>query len=220
MTKNRYLPWLYLLPALGLLITFTYVPVGNMLFYSFHSWDGLDVTMEPAGLDNYVRVLTDERYWRVFLISLDGLGYEAFHSDPAASELTAVRKIAAEGVEARGMTSHFPSTTANGHAAIWTGMWGDRNGISGNSMPALKRAEHTFLERVNGYRSDALRGQPLWVTAASSGLASGPSGESGPLCLAKPSSVSKLKLSPSKLAYLRSSRVTTLKLCALWSNPP
>ena len=66
---RRYLPWLYLAPALGLLITFTYVPVGNMVFYSFHSWDGLDVTMRPAGLDNYARVLTDERYWRVFLIS-------------------------------------------------------------------------------------------------------------------------------------------------------
>ncbi|MBW6437096.1 sugar ABC transporter permease [Actinoplanes hulinensis] len=63
-------PWLYLAPALILLITFTYVPVGNMVFYSFHKWDGLDVTMEPAGLDNYARVLTDERYWRVFLVSL------------------------------------------------------------------------------------------------------------------------------------------------------
>jgi ABC-type sugar transport system permease subunit len=63
-------PWLYLVPALALLIVFTYVPVGNMIFYSFHKWDGLDVTMDPAGWDNYVRVFTDERYWRVFLISL------------------------------------------------------------------------------------------------------------------------------------------------------
>ncbi|WP_307798295.1 carbohydrate ABC transporter permease [Actinoplanes flavus] len=63
-------PWLYVAPALILLITFTYVPVGAMVFYSFHKWDGLDVTMEPAGFGNYVRVLTDERYWRVFMISL------------------------------------------------------------------------------------------------------------------------------------------------------
>jgi raffinose/stachyose/melibiose transport system permease protein len=63
-------PWLYVAPALILLITFTYVQVANMLFYSFHKWDGLDVTMDWAGLDNYVRVFTDERYWRVFLISL------------------------------------------------------------------------------------------------------------------------------------------------------
>lgn len=67
---RRGTPWLYLAPALGLLITFTYVPVANMLWYSFHSWDGLDPAMEPVGLSNYVRVFTDERYWRVFLVSL------------------------------------------------------------------------------------------------------------------------------------------------------
>ncbi|WP_433379526.1 carbohydrate ABC transporter permease [Actinoplanes sp. CA-142083] len=68
--KKRHSPWLYLAPALILLITFTYVPVGNMIWYSFHSWDGLRPTMEPVGVDNYVRVFTDEQYWRVFLISL------------------------------------------------------------------------------------------------------------------------------------------------------
>ncbi|XVU27958.1 carbohydrate ABC transporter permease [Actinoplanes sp. CA-054009] len=67
---RRHSPWLYLAPALILLVTFTYVPVGNMIWYSFHSWDGLKPAMEPAGLDNYVRVFTDEQYWRVFLISL------------------------------------------------------------------------------------------------------------------------------------------------------
>ncbi|BCJ47722.1 ABC transporter permease [Actinoplanes ianthinogenes] len=68
--KILHSPWLYVAPALILLITFTYVPVGNMIWYSFHKWDGLDVTMDPVGLDNYVRVFTDEQYWRVFLISL------------------------------------------------------------------------------------------------------------------------------------------------------
>lgn len=63
-------PWLYVFPALILLVTFTYVPVGNMLWYSFHKWDGLDPTMDPAGLDNYIRVVTDEQYWRIFLVSL------------------------------------------------------------------------------------------------------------------------------------------------------
>lgn len=71
-TRHRFWqsPWLYLAPALILLITFTYVPVANMLYYSFHTWDGLDVTMDPVGFDNYVRVFTDEQYWRVFLVSL------------------------------------------------------------------------------------------------------------------------------------------------------
>ncbi|MBM2614101.1 sugar ABC transporter permease [Actinoplanes sp. LDG1-06] len=70
--RTRRIPkhWLYLAPALILLITFTYVPVGNMVWYSFHKWDGLDPVMDPVGWDNYVRVFTDERYWHVFLISL------------------------------------------------------------------------------------------------------------------------------------------------------
>jgi ABC-type sugar transport system permease subunit len=63
-------PWLYLAPALILLITFTYVPIGNMVYYSFHSWDGLSPTMDPIGFDNYIRIFTDEEYWRVFLVSL------------------------------------------------------------------------------------------------------------------------------------------------------
>lgn len=107
---------------------------------------------------------------RVFLVSLDGLGYETLHHDPVARELTSVHQLAKAGTEARGMTPHFPSTTANGHAAIWTGMWGDRNGIMSNSMPAAPRGEHTILDRVNGYRSDALRAEPFWVTAARQGV--------------------------------------------------
>lgn len=63
-------PWLYLAVPLVLLITFTYVPVGNMIWYSFTSWDGLDPTKEFVGLDNYVRAFTDPRYWQVFVVSL------------------------------------------------------------------------------------------------------------------------------------------------------
>ena len=36
------MPWLFLAIPLALLVTFTYVPVGNMIWYSFTSWDGLD----------------------------------------------------------------------------------------------------------------------------------------------------------------------------------
>jgi len=68
--RIAYAHWLYLAPALILLVTFTYVPVGNMVWYSFHQWDGLDPTMDPAGWQNYVRVFTDEQYWRVFLVSI------------------------------------------------------------------------------------------------------------------------------------------------------
>ena len=107
---------------------------------------------------------------RVLLVSLDGMGYAAFADDPVTVELRALREVAARGALAEGMTPHFPSTTANSHAALFTGAWGDVNGITSNSVPALPRAAHTFAERVNGYRSDALRAEPLWVAAGRQGI--------------------------------------------------
>jgi hypothetical protein len=107
---------------------------------------------------------------RVILISLDGMGYDAFKHDAAAGGMTALREIAAEGVEAKGMTPHYPSTTANSHAALFTGAWGDVNGITGNTMPVAPRNEHTAFERIIGYRSDGLRAEPVWVTAARQGV--------------------------------------------------
>ncbi len=107
---------------------------------------------------------------RVILVSLDGMGYEAWKHDPVMDGMTALREIAAQGVEAQGMTPHFPSTTANSHAALFTGAWGDINGITGNTMPVAPRNEHTAFERIIGYRSDGLRAEPIWITAARQGI--------------------------------------------------
>ncbi|NUP02519.1 MAG: sugar ABC transporter permease, partial [Nonomuraea sp.] len=38
---RRLTPWLYLAAPLILLVTFTYVPVANMISYSFTDWDGV-----------------------------------------------------------------------------------------------------------------------------------------------------------------------------------
>ena len=65
----RATPWLFLLVPLVLLITFTYLPVVNMIGYSFTSWDGLDPEMKNVGWDNYVRIFTKPEILRVFLVS-------------------------------------------------------------------------------------------------------------------------------------------------------
>jgi ABC-type sugar transport system permease subunit len=64
------MPWLFLAIPLALLITFTYIPVGNMIWYSFTSWDGLDRSKDVVGLDNFVKIFTDPKYWQVFVVSL------------------------------------------------------------------------------------------------------------------------------------------------------
>ena len=66
----RLAPWLYLIAPLGLLITFTYLPVANMFSYSFTSWDGLAKTKDWVGLDNYIRIFTDPEILGVFGVSL------------------------------------------------------------------------------------------------------------------------------------------------------
>lgn len=66
----RLAPWFYLVIPVGLLITFTYLPVANMFSYSFTSWDGLAKTKDWVGLDNYIRIFTDPEILRVFGVSL------------------------------------------------------------------------------------------------------------------------------------------------------
>ena len=107
---------------------------------------------------------------RVVLVSLDGMGTRLFLDDPVAEELLALRALRARGVMAEGLVSHMPSTTANGHAALWTGAWGDVNGIVANDMPLAPRAEHEAFEHISGYVSVGLRAEPIWVAAARQGV--------------------------------------------------
>ena len=107
---------------------------------------------------------------RVVLISLDGMGTRLFLDDPVSDELRTLRALRARGVMADGLIPHMPSTTANTHAALWTGAWGDTNGITGNDMPLPPRGERLASATVSGYRSDGLRAEPLWVAAARQGV--------------------------------------------------
>ena len=104
------------------------------------------------------------------LVSLDGMGTRLFLDDPVSSELRSLKALRARGVMADGLISHMPSTTANTHAALWTGAWGDVNGITSNDMPLPPRGERRASDRVSGYRSDGLRAEPIWVPTARQGV--------------------------------------------------
>ncbi|MGW4599283.1 carbohydrate ABC transporter permease [Streptomyces sp. NPDC004457] len=66
---RRLTPWLFLAVPLALLITFTYVPVGNMIYYSFTDWDGVSPDRRFTGLDNYEQIFTRPELFRVFFVS-------------------------------------------------------------------------------------------------------------------------------------------------------
>ena len=107
---------------------------------------------------------------RVLLVSLDGFGYQIWVEDRVAEELKTLRRVAAGGVTARGVMSSFPSLTAPAHASLWTGAYGDVNGVTANDNPVLPRNGHSFTERRNGFRSESLLAEPLWVAAARQGV--------------------------------------------------
>jgi ABC-type sugar transport system permease subunit len=63
-------PYLFLLVPILLLIVFTYIPIANMISYSFVKWDGLSPVKKFIGLDNYVEVFTRPELFGVFFVSL------------------------------------------------------------------------------------------------------------------------------------------------------
>lgn len=69
-TQKKMLIGSFLIIPLVLLITFSYLPLANMLRYSFFRWDGLSKDMEFLGMKNYVDLFTKRDYFSVFGVSL------------------------------------------------------------------------------------------------------------------------------------------------------
>jgi raffinose/stachyose/melibiose transport system permease protein len=67
---RRVTPWLFLLVPLGFLLTFTYIPVANLFYYSVTNWDGVSPDRDYVGLANYVEIFTRPELFQVFFVSL------------------------------------------------------------------------------------------------------------------------------------------------------
>ena len=67
----------------------------------------------------------------------------------------------------------FPSVTAAGHAALWTGTYGDISQITGNTSHRLPRDQNTVMSLVSGYDADNSSAEPIWITAALNGRSVG-----------------------------------------------
>lgn len=87
----------------------------------------------------------------------------------ANGELPNVARLKQNGVCAEAVIPGWPSKTAVGHAAIFTGTWMNSNGISNNSVGLTPRADHDLSESISGFNGTALRAEPIWVTAALAG---------------------------------------------------
>ncbi len=106
---------------------------------------------------------------RLVFISWDGVGAATADRLMAEGHMPNLAALAGRGVRAKGVVPSYPSKTAAAHAALFTGAWGDVNGVTGNAVPLLPRREHTILERTSGYASSALTAEPFYLTLALSG---------------------------------------------------
>ncbi|MFE2022376.1 carbohydrate ABC transporter permease [Streptomyces sp. NPDC059499] len=62
-------PWLFLSAPLALLLMFTFLPVADMIGYSFTDWDGISPMRSYVGGDNYTDLVTQPARFEVFLVS-------------------------------------------------------------------------------------------------------------------------------------------------------
>jgi hypothetical protein len=106
---------------------------------------------------------------RAILVSFDSFNEQRARETVDAAAIPAIRTLFDSSACADYARPAFPSYTAPGHASLWTGAYGDVNGIAGNSQPPLPRDRHTLTDFISGYSSDALRAEPIWISAASSG---------------------------------------------------
>jgi multiple sugar transport system permease protein len=63
-------PWGFLVIPLAFLVTFSLIPIVNMIVYSFTDWDGISPGYHVTGLQNYGDILTRPELFRVFFTSL------------------------------------------------------------------------------------------------------------------------------------------------------
>lgn len=106
---------------------------------------------------------------RAILLSIDALSEARVQGSLGAEFVPGLRAMFEQGACVAHSVPAFPSLTAPGHAALWTGAYGDVSGIRGNSQPRLPREAHTLLDQGSGYSAEWSRAEPLWIALARQG---------------------------------------------------
>ena len=111
----------------------------------------------------------EQTHRRAIVLSWDGTHAGEIRRLLAQGKLTNLAKLIAGGAFTDRAISVFPSQTAPGHAALWTGAEPAVSQISGNQVPRTPRSQATLVESVSGFSSHSLAAEPLWISAARSG---------------------------------------------------
>ncbi|MEP6491230.1 MAG: alkaline phosphatase family protein [bacterium] len=106
---------------------------------------------------------------RAILVSFDGFSEQRMREFSDSLSAPTLWDIFRTGSCAEAARPGFPSVTPTGHAALWTGAYGNVNGVAAHSNGKLPLAQTTILDWVDGYSAPALRAEPIWITAARQG---------------------------------------------------
>ena len=106
---------------------------------------------------------------RAILISFDGFSESRVRQFSNAVTAPTLWNMFRTGVCAEAARPAFPSVTPTGHAALWTGAYGNVNGITARANGKLPLSQTSIVDWVDGYRAPALRAEPIWITAARQG---------------------------------------------------
>lgn len=70
MNKKNYIRWLFVLPAIIIVLALFVYPIISSFYFSFTNKNLIRPTYDFVGLDNYIAVLKDKGFWNAFLNSL------------------------------------------------------------------------------------------------------------------------------------------------------
>lgn len=108
--------------------------------------------------------------FKAVFVSLDGFPADLLDQGLVKRYMPNLSALLRGGAVAARATSTFPSITPCGHAALWTGAYGGVSGITASRLRLLPRQEFTILESIDGFSSEVLEAEPIFVTAARQGL--------------------------------------------------
>lgn len=106
---------------------------------------------------------------RAILVSIDSLNERILREYLTAEQAPGLYQVFDQGACTEFAQPMFPSVTAAGHAAIWSGVYGNINNISANAVHALPRDRHTAIETRSGFDSANLSAEPIWISAGYQG---------------------------------------------------
>src|SRR5215467_3938409 len=104
---------------------------------------------------------------KAIILAWDGAVPSFIHQLLRRGKLPNLAKLIDGGAFADDVLPVFPSKTAPGFAALWTGAPPRSTGISGNRVPRTPQSQSTVTESSAAFNSNLLRAEPLWASARS-----------------------------------------------------